>query len=100
MHNINARELQLLVEAGMSPMQALQAATGWAAACLGIERQVGTVQPGKLADLVVVDGDPLQDIAVLQDLRRIKLVFKEGQLCVDRRVSPAVLPLPQPGARA
>jgi imidazolonepropionase-like amidohydrolase len=100
MHHINARELQLLVEAGMSPMQALQAATGWAAECLGIAHEVGTVQPGKLADLVVVDGDPLQDIAVLQDLRRIKLVFKEGQLCVDRRLSPALLPLPQPGVRA
>jgi imidazolonepropionase-like amidohydrolase len=100
MHNINARELQLLVEAGMSPMQALQAATGWAAECLGIAHEVGTIQPGKLADLVVVDADPLQDIAVLQDLRRIKLVFKEGQLCVDRRLSPALLPLPQPGVRA
>jgi imidazolonepropionase-like amidohydrolase len=89
-----------MVEAGMSPMQALQAATGWAAECLGIDSDVGTIQPGKLADLVVVDGDPLQDIGVLQDHQRIKLVFKEGQLCVDRRVSPAVLPLPQPGMRA
>jgi len=84
----------------MSPMQALQTATGWAAECLGIEHDVGTLQPGKLADLVVVDGDPLQNIAVLQDHQRIKLVFKEGQLCVDRRVSPAVLPLPQAGVRA
>jgi imidazolonepropionase-like amidohydrolase len=85
MHNINARELQYLVEAGMSPMQALQAATGWAAECLGLEREIGTVQPGKLADLVVVAGDPLQDITLLQDLQRIKLVFKDGQPCVDRR---------------
>ena len=99
-HNINARELQCMVEAGMSPMQALQAATGWAAECLGIEPDVGTIQPGKLADLVAVDGDPLQNIAVLQDLQRIQLVFKEGQLCVDRRTSPAVLPLAQPGVRA
>jgi imidazolonepropionase-like amidohydrolase len=98
-HQINARELQCMVEAGMSPMRALQAATGWAAECLGIEGEVGTIQPGKLADLVVVEGDPLQNIAVLQDLQRMKLVFKEGQLCVDRRVSPAVLPLPQPGVR-
>jgi imidazolonepropionase-like amidohydrolase len=99
-HHINARELQCMVEVGMSPMQALQAATGWAAECLGIEHDVGTVQRGKLADLVVVEGDPLQNIAVLQDHQRIKLVFKEGQICVDRRVSPAVLPLPQPGVRA
>ena len=99
-HYINARELQCLVEAGMSSMQALQAATGWAAECLGIDGDVGTIQPGKLADLLVVDGDPLQDITVLQDLQRIQLVFKEGQRCVDRRVSPALLPLPQPGMSA
>jgi imidazolonepropionase-like amidohydrolase len=89
-HGINARELQYLVEAGMSPMQALQAATGWAAACLGLEEQIGTVQAGKLADLVVVDGDPLQDIRVLQEPQRIKLVFKEGQLCVDRRAAQPI----------
>src|SRR5918999_526976 len=93
MHLINARELQCMVEVGMSPMQALQAATGWAAECLGVEPDVGTIQPGRLADLVAVDGDPLQDITVLQDLQRIKMVFKEGQLCVDRRMSPTRLPL-------
>jgi hypothetical protein len=48
---------------------------------------------------VVVEGDPLEKITVLQDHQRVKLVFKEGQLCVDRRVSPAVLPLLQAGAR-
>jgi imidazolonepropionase-like amidohydrolase len=100
MHLINARELQCMVEIGMSPVQALQAATGWAAECLGIEDDVGTIQPGRLADLVVVDGDPLQDIAVLQDLQRIKLVFKEGQLCIDRRLSPTPIPLPQAGVQA
>jgi imidazolonepropionase-like amidohydrolase len=98
-HCINARELQCMVEAGMPPMQALQAATGWAAECLGIEGDVGTIQPGKLADLVVVEGDPLQNIAVLQDLQRMTLVFKEGQLCVDRRVSPELLSLLQPNTR-
>jgi imidazolonepropionase-like amidohydrolase len=99
-HHINARELQCLVGAGMSPMQALQSATGWAAECLGLERDIGTVQVGKLADLVVVDGDPLQDIAVLQDLQRIKLVFKEGQVYVDRRAGQPLSPLPQPGIKA
>jgi imidazolonepropionase-like amidohydrolase len=98
-HYINARELQCMVETGMPPMQALQAATGWAAECLGIEGDVGTIQPGKLADLVVVEGDPLQNIAVLQDLQRMTLVFKEGQLCVDRRVSPELLSLLQPNTR-
>jgi imidazolonepropionase-like amidohydrolase len=100
MHLINARELQCMVEVGMSPMQALQAATGWAAECLGIEPDVGTIQSGRLADLVVVDGDPLQDITVLQDLQRIKMVFKEGELCIDRRLSPTPMPLPQAGVKA
>jgi imidazolonepropionase-like amidohydrolase len=77
--------LGALVDAGMSPMQALQAATGWAAACLGWEHDLGTVQPGKLADVIVVDGDPLHNIKLLQDIQRIKLVFKGGTLCVDRR---------------
>jgi imidazolonepropionase-like amidohydrolase len=95
MHHINARELQYLVEAGMSPMQALQAATAWAAECLGLEHEIGTIQPGKWADLVVVDGDPLQDITLLQDLQRIKLVFKEGRLCIDRRAEKPVSALPR-----
>ena len=46
--------------------------------------------PGKLADLVAVDGSPLQNITVLQDVQRIKLVLKGGQLCVDRRVEQLV----------
>ena len=48
---------------------------------------------------MVVDGDPLQDITVLQDLQRIKMVFKEGQLCIDRRVGPTHMPLPQAGMK-
>jgi imidazolonepropionase-like amidohydrolase len=50
---------------------------------------IGTLAPGKLADLVVVDGDPLRDITQLQDLQRIVLVFKGGKRCVDRRATPA-----------
>ena len=82
-HGNNAKELELLVAAGMTPMQALQAATGWAAECLGIEKETGTVQPGKTADLVVIDGDPLRDITLLQDRSRIKLVMKGGEAVVD-----------------
>ena len=58
----------------------LIAATGWAAECCGLAREIGTVQRGKIADLVVVDGDPLKDIAVLQDISRIKLVMKKGKV--------------------
>src|SRR5215472_10161561 len=84
-HPVNARELQCLVEAGMSPMQALRAGTGRAAECLGWEREVGTIQPGRFADLVAVDGDPLRDITLLQQAERIKIVWKGGKICVDRR---------------
>jgi imidazolonepropionase-like amidohydrolase len=87
-HPANARELQCLVEAGLSPMQAIQAGTGRAAECLGWQREVGTVAVGRLADLVAVDGDPLRDVAILQDASRIKLVCKGGRFHVDRRVAP------------
>jgi imidazolonepropionase-like amidohydrolase len=83
-HPANAGELDCLVRAGMMPMQALQAATGWAAECLGREDELGTVQPGKLADLVVVDGDPLADIALLRDPARIALVVKDGRIAANR----------------
>lgn len=83
-HGNNSQELQCLVEAGMTPMQALVAATGWAAECLGLEKDIGTVQQGKLADLTVVDGDPLQDITVLQERSRIALVMKSGDICANR----------------
>jgi len=74
----------------MSPMEALQAATGLAAECLGGERELGTVQAGRLADLVAVDGDPLRDITLLQQPERIKLVWKGGRICVDRRIAREV----------
>src|SRR3954447_2372590 len=83
-HPANAGELECLVKAGMTPMQALQAATGWAAECLGREADLGTVEPGKLADLVVVAGDPLADISVLRDPARIALVIKDGEVVTNR----------------
>ncbi len=83
-HGCNARELELMVEAGMSPQQALLSATVRAADLLGLSEHLGTVTPGKIADLIVVAGDPLADIRVLQDVSRILLVMKEGQVVVDR----------------
>jgi imidazolonepropionase-like amidohydrolase len=83
-HPSNAGELRCLVEAGLSPMQAIQAATGWAAECLGLEQEIGTLAKGKRADLVVVDGDPLADVKILQDPGRIKLVVKDGKVEVRR----------------
>ncbi len=84
-HPPNALEIQYLVEAGLTPMQALQAATGWAAECLGRAGEIGTVTAGAFADLVAVHGDPLQDVALLQQLDRIPLVLKGGEIAVDRR---------------
>jgi imidazolonepropionase-like amidohydrolase len=83
-HPANAGELECLVKAGMTPMQALQAATGWAAQCLGQEEEIGTLAAGKLADLVVVRGDPLADIALLREPGNIALVVKDGGVAADR----------------
>ncbi len=88
-HPKNALELKYLVEAGLTPMQALRAATQWAAQCLGLERDLGTLEKGHLADLVVVNGSPLADVTVLLDPERIELVLKGGAVCVDRRKAPA-----------
>jgi imidazolonepropionase-like amidohydrolase len=84
-HPKNALELRYLVEAGLTPMQALRAATQWAAACLGLEREVGTIEKGRLADLVLVAGNPLDDVTLLLDPARIELVLKGGAICADRR---------------
>jgi imidazolonepropionase-like amidohydrolase len=74
-HGRNAREFQLMVEAGMTPAAALLAATRNAAAALGMSDELGAVTAGHRADLVAVRGDPLGDIAILQD---IGFVMKGG----------------------
>lgn len=84
-HGANAREFELLVGHGLSPMDAILAGTSKAAKNLGLEDHIGTIAPGVLADLVVVDGNPLEDISILQEMDKIKLVFKEGQIVKDRR---------------
>ena len=83
-HPPNAMEIEYLVAAGLTPMQAIQAATGWAAECLGLEHQIGAVEKGRRADLVVVDGDPLADVRLLQSPERIRLVLKDGRVEVRR----------------
>jgi imidazolonepropionase-like amidohydrolase len=83
-HPSNAMEIECLVRAGLTPLQALRAATGWAAECLGMERDIGTVAKGKLADLVVVAGDPLSDVKMLQNPERIALVLKDGKIAANR----------------
>ena len=92
-HGDNAREVELLVERGMSTSQAIQAATGWAAECVGLGKDIGTVEAGKLADLLVLDGDPLRDISVLRDQSRFKLVIKGGESFVDNLTADVALPV-------
>jgi imidazolonepropionase-like amidohydrolase len=67
------RELGLLVEAGMTPMQAIQAATRVNSELLGWQDRIGTLEPGKLADIIAVPGDPLRDLAVLEKVSFVML---------------------------
>jgi imidazolonepropionase-like amidohydrolase len=83
-HGGNAYELQMLVEAGLSTNEALVAATGGAADGIAFT-EVGQIEAGRFADLVWVDGDPLADIGILQDLQRVALVIKGGEIVADRR---------------
>ena len=76
-HGDNARELELMVNYGLSPIEALKSATSTAARVLHMETRIGRIREGWLADVVAVDGDPTRDIAAL---RRVRLVLKGGQL--------------------
>jgi hypothetical protein len=80
----NAQELELLVDAGLKPIDALRAGTSVAAEALGIDGFTGSIATGKAADLLVVDGNPLDDVRILRDLARIKRVYLGGKLVVDR----------------
>jgi len=72
-------EIEQMVKAGMTPAEALRASTGVAAECLRAADTVGTLEAGKEADLLVIDGNPLQDISVLQRAERRLLVLQAGQ---------------------
>lgn len=76
-HGQNAKEFALMVQAGMAPMDGIIAATGSAADLIGDPEDIGSVQPGRYADLVAVDGDPLTDITLLQ---RVQFVMKGGAI--------------------
>jgi imidazolonepropionase-like amidohydrolase len=77
-HGSNAEELERMVDGGMTPMQAIVATTKSAAECSRIAHLTGTLEVGKRADLLGVDGDPLADIRVLQDAARLALIVRDG----------------------
>ena len=79
-HGTNLRELGLMVNIGMTPMEAIVATTKNAAACLGWEDNVGTIEPGKLADIVISKTHPIEDIRSLENVDNIALVMKDGKV--------------------
>ena len=78
MHGKNAGELELMVRYGYTPMLAILAATKSGSEVCRVDDIVGTLEPGKIADLLVIDGNPLDDISVLKDKNRILVVMKDG----------------------
>ena len=80
-HGLNAMELECLVEAGMAPMEAIVAATSSAAEAIGLGEKAGTVAAGRWADIVAVEGNPLERIALL---REVGFVMKSGEIIKNR----------------
>ncbi|WAH44524.1 amidohydrolase family protein [Alicyclobacillus fastidiosus] len=84
-HGTNLRELGLMCDIGMSPMEAIVATTKTAAACLGWDETLGTVEPGKLADIVISNTNPLTDIRSLENKDNIVTVIQGGKILKDIR---------------
>jgi imidazolonepropionase-like amidohydrolase len=81
-HGLNARQFAWQVKYGQTPMQAIRSATISAAELIGHEKEIGSLEPGKWADLIAVQGDPLQDVRVLEN---VPFVMKEGKIYKDAR---------------
>ena len=79
-HGEQVHEFKIFVDEGMSPMQAIQSATGKAAELMRWENRIGTAERGRYADLIAVAGNPLQDIT---ELERVNWVMKGGKVVKD-----------------
>ncbi|HEY9554287.1 amidohydrolase family protein [Allosphingosinicella sp.] len=81
-HGRNADEFELMVKHGMTPQAAIKAATVNAADLLGLAKEIGTLEPGKAADIIAVSGNPLEDVTVL---KQVGFVMKDGEVHKDAR---------------
>jgi len=78
LHGANMKELELLCRIGLTPMESIISATSTAARLLGLDKELGVVEDGKLADLIVIEGNPLDDITILQEQERVLAIMKDG----------------------
>ena len=86
-------EMQMITDMGISPMKAIQAATLWSAESFGQGKNVGSIEPGKFADLMIIEGNPLNDITVT---RNVKMVIKGGQVMETAYDAKALTPVARP----
>jgi imidazolonepropionase-like amidohydrolase len=89
-HGPNAEELQFMVENGMTPMQAIVATTKTAAECARFDRLTGSIEPGKRADIIAFDGDPLADISLVANREKLLFVMKDGKVHRNETGSPVL----------
>jgi imidazolonepropionase-like amidohydrolase len=84
-HGQNAKEFKLMVDLGMTPIDALKSATANDAELLGIGQKVGTLEKGKLADIIAMPGDPTSDITATE---RVSFVMREGKIIRNGPATP------------
>jgi imidazolonepropionase-like amidohydrolase len=83
-HGTNAIELEMMVRLGMSPLDVIRSATAVAAQALKMGERLGTIEKGKLADIIAVRGNPLADVKIFQKKENVALVMKEGNIYFNR----------------
>jgi imidazolonepropionase-like amidohydrolase len=88
-HGTNAKDLEYFVDmVGLTPMETLLAATKLGGAIMGRPSELGQIKPGFLADMILVDGDPVANIRILQDRKRILAVMKDGEFFRAPEMTP------------